>query len=271
MSRDTVAQADKNHIKSVGRAASLLIALADEAKEVSLTDLSSRLKMNISTVHRLLATLMTYNLVEQNQVNGKYRLGLEALHLGTAVLQQLDLRQEVLPFMRQLSEMTGETVNLSILDGYEVVYIEKVEGSSPLRLFSRIGHRAPVYCTGAGKVLLSEMSLDDVRAILREQGMVPLTPNTLTTFEEFLQALDFVRSHGYAFDDEECEIGASCIAAPIRGHKGKILGALSISGASVRFGSARRSELVELILRKSLDASIRLGFREDDFAGTVGI
>lgn len=271
MSGDMTTQTDKNHVKSVGRAASLLIALADEGKYISLTDLSEKLGLHISTVHRLLATLMEYNLVEQNQVNGRYRLGLQALHLGTAVLQQLDLRQEVLPFMRELSELTGETVNLSVLDGHEVVYVEKVEGSSPLRLFSRIGHRAPAYCTGAGKVLLSEMSLDDVRAILRSQGMVPLTPNTLTTFEEFLHALDFVRLNGYALDDEECEIGASCIAAPIRGHKGKIVAALSISGASVRFGVDRRSELVRLILDISRNASVRLGFREDELRGLLPV
>lgn len=270
MSGDMTTQTDKNHVKSVGRAASLLIALADEGKDISLTDLSEKLGLHMSTVHRLLATLMQYNLVEQNQVNGRYRLGLQALHLGTAVLQQLDLRQEVLPFMRELSELTGETVNLSVPDGHEVVYIEKIEGSSPLRLFSRIGHRAPAYCTGAGKVLLSEMSLDDVRAILRSQGMVPLTPNTLTTFEEFLHALDFVRLNGYALDDEECEIGASCIAAPIRGYKGKIVAALSISGASVRFGADRRSELIGLVLDISRKTSVRLGYREDEFATTVG-
>ncbi|NMB46593.1 MAG: IclR family transcriptional regulator [Firmicutes bacterium] len=269
MSKDGIIQQDdRNHVKSVGRAASLLIALAQEGRELSLTELSNKTGLHVSTAHRLLATLMVYHLVEQNQVTGKYRLGLEALHLGTAVLQQLDLRQEVLPFMRELSKLTGETANLSILDGNEVVYVEKVEGSSPLRLFSRIGHRAPAYCTGAGKVLLSEMSLDDVRTILRSQGMVPLTPNTLTTFEEFLLALEFVRLHGYAFDDEECEIGASCIAVPIRGHKGKIVAALSISGASVRFGPARRSQLVQMMVETSRNASVRLGFREDGFAGT---
>ncbi|MGI6565791.1 MAG: IclR family transcriptional regulator [Limnochordia bacterium] len=105
---------DNNHVKSVGRAVSLLITLAQVGRELSLTELSTRVKTPVSTVHRLLNTLMTYHLVEQNQENGKYRLGLEALHLGTAVLHQLDLRQEALPFMRELAEIAGETVNLCV-------------------------------------------------------------------------------------------------------------------------------------------------------------
>ena len=259
---------EANHVKSVGRAASLLITLAQEGRELSLTELSSKVNTPVSTVHRLLNTLMIYHLIEQNQQNGKYRLGLVALRLGTAVLQQLDLRQEALPFMQELAEISGETVNLCVLDGHEVVYIEKVEGSSSLRMFARIGHRAPVYCTGAGKVLLCELSLDEVRSILRKQGMEPLTPNTITTFKEFLQALEFARMHGYAVDEEECEIGASCLAAPVRDHRGKIVASLSVSGASVRLGPERRSELVSQLLRISRELSERLGCRADEFLKT---
>ena len=133
----------KGHVKSVGRAARLLIALADEGAEISLTDLGRMLDLHASTVHRLLSTLISYRLVEQNVVSGKYRLGLEALHLGNAVLQQLDFRREARPSMDRLAGLTGETVNLSVLDGDEVVYIEKAEGSASLRMFSRIGHRLP--------------------------------------------------------------------------------------------------------------------------------
>lgn len=263
-----IVNSETNHVKSVGRAAYLLIVLAREGRELSLTELSALVDTPVSTVHRLLNTLMTYHLIEQNQGNGKYRLGLEALHLGTAVLSQLNLRQEALPFMRELAELSGETVNLCVLDGCDVVYIEKVEGSSSLRMFARIGHRAPVYCTGAGKVLLSEMSLDEVRAILRSRGMDALTPNTITTFKGFLQALEFVRLHGYGVDEEECEIGACCLAAPVRNHTGKIVASLSVSGASVRLGQQRRPELVNQLLRISRQLSERLGCRPDEFLKT---
>ncbi len=252
-----------NYVKSVGRAVSLLMIMAQAGQELSLTELSTKANTPVSTVHRLVNTLMAYNLVEQNQENGKYRLGLEVLHLGTAVLHQLDLRQEALPYMKELAEISGETVNLCVLDGHEVVYIEKVEGSSSLRVFARIGHRAPVYCTGAGKVLLSEMSLDDVRSILGRQGMAPLTPNTITTFKGFLQALEFARVHGYAVDEEECEIGASCLAAPVRDYRGKIVASLSVSGASVRLGPDRRPEMVSQLLRISRELSERMGYRPD--------
>lgn len=251
---------DPNHVKSVGRAARLLIALADAGTEVALTDLSQTLDLPTSTVHRLASTLIAYRLVEQNIVTGKYRLGLEALHLGNAVLQQLDFRQEAKPLMDRLAELTGETVNLSVLDGDEVVYIEKAEGSSSLRMLSRIGHRAPVHCTGVGKVLLSEMALDEVRDILRRSGMPALTPNTIVTFDCFLRELEFVRVNGYALDNEECEAGASCVAAPIRNHVGKIVAGVSISGPTVRFGADRLPELIDLVLETAHEVSRKLGF-----------
>ena len=119
-----------NHVKSVGRAARLLIALAEAGTEVSLTDLGLILDLPTSTVHRLASTLIAYRLIEQSSITGKYRLGLEALHLGNAVLQQLDFREEAKPSMERLAELTGETVNLSVLDGDEVVYIEQAEECS---------------------------------------------------------------------------------------------------------------------------------------------
>lgn len=249
-----------NHVKSVGRAARLLIALAEAGTEVSLTDLGLILDLPTSTVHRLASTLIAYRLIEQSSITGKYRLGLEALHLGNAVLQQLDFREEAKPSMERLAELTGETVNLSVLDGDEVVYIEKAEGSAFLRMLSRIGHRAPVHCTGVGKVLLSELALDEVRDILRRTGMPALTPGTIVAFDDFLKELEFVRANGYALDKEECEAGASCVAVPIRNHVGKIVAGVSISGPSVRFEDDRLPELIDLVLETAHLISTKLGF-----------
>ncbi len=253
-------KSDSSLVKSVARAARLLIALADAGREVCLTDLSEALDLPPSTVHRLASTLAVYHLVEQNAVTGRYKLGLTALHLANAVLKQLDFRQEAKPLMERLADLTGETVNLSVLDGDEVVYIEKAEGSASLRMLSRIGHRAPVHCTGAGKILLSEMALDEVRAILRRTGLPRLTPNTVVTFDEYLRELEFARVHGYALDREECEEGASCVAAPVRNHTGKIIAALSISGPTVRFGEERLPRLIDYVLDTAYEISTKLGF-----------
>jgi DNA-binding IclR family transcriptional regulator len=260
MGVDLSGSSDCRVAKSVARAARLLIALANAGREVSLTELSEKLGLPPSTVHRLASTLIAYHLVEQNAVTGRYKLGLTALHLAYAVLQQLDFRQEAKPAMERLADLTGETVNLSVLDGDEVVYIEKAEGSSSLRMLSRIGHRAPVHCTGAGKILLSEMALDEVRAILRRTGLPRLTPSTIVTFDEYLRELEFARANGYTLDNEECEEGASCVAAPIRDHTGKIVAALSISGPKVRFGKERLPVLVRYVLEAAHDISTKLGF-----------
>jgi IclR family KDG regulon transcriptional repressor len=253
-------RSDSRLVKSVARAARLLITLADVGREVSLTELSEKLDLPPSTVYRLASTLIDYQLVEQNAITGKYKLGLTALHLAHAVLQQLDFRREAKPSMERLADLTGETVNLSVLDGDEVVYIEKAEGSCSLRMLSRIGHRAPVHCTGAGKVLLSEMALDEVRAILRRAGLPRLTSNTIVTFKEYLRELEFVRANGYALDKEECEEGASCVAAPIRNHTGKIVASISISGPTIRFEKERLPNLVSYVLDTAYDISAKLGF-----------
>lgn len=259
-------KSDNKQVKSVARAARLLIALANAGKETSLTELSESLDLPASTVYRLAATLMVYHLVEQDALTGKYKLGLEALHLANVVLQQLDFRKEAKPLMTRLADFTGETVNLSVLDGDEVVYIEKAEGSAALRMLSRIGHRAPVHCTGAGKVLLSEMALDEVRGILRRTGLPRFTSNTIVTFEDFLRELEFARAHGYALDREECEEGASCVAAPIRNHRGKIVAAVSISGPTVRLRDDRLAVLVSHILKTAYEISTRLGFDQRQLA-----
>jgi IclR family KDG regulon transcriptional repressor len=109
------------------------------------------------------------------------------------------------------------------------------------------------------------MSLDEVSGILRKQGMKALTPNTITTFKEFVLALEFVHLHGYGVDEDECEIGASCLAAPVTDHRGKILASLSGLGASVRLGRERRPELISQLLRISRELSERLGCRPDEF------
>ncbi len=190
-------RSDSRLVKSVARAARCVRQRNFDRREVSLTELSETLDLPPSTVHRLASTLCDYHLVEQSSITGKYKLGLTVLHLAQAVLQQLDVSKEAKPSMERLAEITGETVNLSVLDGDEVVYIEKAEGSASLRILSRIGYRAPVHCTGAGKVLLSEMALNEVRAILRRTGLPRLTPNTIVTFDEYLRELEFARANGY--------------------------------------------------------------------------
>ena len=158
---------------------------------------------------------------------------------------------------------TGETANLVVLDGNEVVYIEKVESLATVRVFSLIGHRAPVNVTGAGKILLSEMTQPDIIEILRSKGMPKMTQHSIITITAFLDELALVRKQGFAYDNEECEIGARCIAAPVRNHSGRIIASMSISGPITRLSSKRMKELTPVVKEYARKLSTVLGFSDD--------
>ncbi len=229
---------------------------------MSLTQISQRLGVHISTAHRLATTAMYCGYVEQNPETDKYRLGLKCLQLANALLQQLDLRRIARPFMEKLAEESDETVNICVLDDGEVVYIDKAEGGASLRLFSRIGKRAPAHATAAGKMLLAHLAPADVEAILKEHGMAALTPQTITAFDELSAQLQEIRRLGYSLDDEECEEGARCVAAPLYDHTQRVIAALSISGPVSRFSVENLPRLIALVRECARDISKQMGYAD---------
>src|SRR5690606_21078500 len=151
-----------------------------------------------------LCTLRERGFVRQNPETSEYALGLPLVQLGQVALERIDYRRESLPFLRYLMQVTGETANLVVLDGDEAVYVERVVTKTPLGIFSRIGHRAPVHATAVGKALLCDVSDQDMRELLGAAGMVPLTAKTITDFDRYWEELQRTRRLGYATDDEEC-------------------------------------------------------------------
>lgn len=250
-------------IQVLNRCFMILEAIAANQGEASLATLGKMLPIPHSTIHRILASLVQLGYVEQNQQNGYYRLGLKILTLSNTILEKLDLRKVGKKYLKELMQETGETANLVVLDGDEVVYIEKVESNAAVRFFSLIGRRAPVHTTGAGKILLSEMAQPDIIDILQRRGMPKLTSHSITSLPKFLDELAKVRKQGFALDDEECEIGARCIAAPVRNHKGRIIAAVSISAPVSRFSLERVKELTPIVKEIALKLSKELGFSED--------
>ncbi len=247
-------------VQSIVRAFSLLEALGDSRGEVGLADLSKRVGLHVSTTHRLLATLVTQGYARQNADTGRYALGAKALHLAESYLGQMDLRLVARPFLERLSEETGETANLVILDGQEALYLDKVESPQSLRIFSRIGRRAPLHCTAVGKVLLADRSKAAVDALLGQGPLERLTRNTVTAVSQLRRELEKVQDEGFALDREECEDGACCIAVPVRNAKGEAVAAIGISGPAVRMHVRRIQELVPGVVRTGRQISERLGF-----------
>ncbi len=253
---------DRNKVQSVTKVISILEELAHHDGRMKLTALSTSLDMPVSTVSRLLNSLMDMGYVNKDEKTGEYILGLRLLSLASVVLRQLNLRQIAYPFLEQLRNQTQETANLVMLDTDEVMYVEKAESRQPIRAFSMIGRRAPVHATGAGKVLLADMRMDEILPILRKHGLREMTPKTITDYDQFMEELNRIRVAGYALDNEECEPGVACIAVPVRNHEGRTVASISISGPRDRLSPRRMQELVPTVKHIGRDLSHKLGYVE---------
>ncbi len=251
----------RERVQSIGRALTLLEALRDGPGEVGIAALSKEVGLHVSTTHRLLATLVARGYARQNAETGRYALGPQSVRLAEAYLAQLDLRGLVHPWLERLSRETGETSNLVVLEGREVLYLDKVESPQSLRYFSRIGHRAPLHCTAVGKVLLAYRPRAEAEALLGQGRLEALTPRTIVAPSLFWRELQQARLQGFALDQEECEEGASCIAAPLHNAAGQVEGALSVSGPAIRLTSRRLAALAPLMRRTADEISAELGYR----------
>src|SRR5215471_18989257 len=156
--------------------------LSTQGPDLALGEISNKLALHKSTVHRLIMVLERHKLIERNAVSGRYRLGLKLFELGTKALAQLNLRDRARPFLERLVLETSETVHLCILDDSEVVYLDKVEPARSVRMASSIGRRNPAYCTAVGKAMMAYLSDAQVEAIVRKQGLRAMTANTITSF-----------------------------------------------------------------------------------------
>ncbi|MDK2823537.1 MAG: IclR family transcriptional regulator, regulon repressor [Clostridia bacterium] len=254
-------KAKSNFIQSVDRALQIMEVFSSEKRELGVTEIAQSLGIHKSTVFGLLATLENRGYVEQNLENGKYKLGLKLFELGNLVQEGMDLRSLAAPFIAELVDKYGETVHLVIHDKGEVVYIDKRESLSNIRILSRVGSRLPMHCTGVGKCLLAFMAEEDIQLVIKK-GLRPFTPNTIIDAEKLKQELATIRNNGYAFDLEEIEMGLRCVAAPIKNHKGEVIAAISLSGPSMRMDEEKMLQLIEPIKTAALKISRSLGFQK---------
>lgn len=244
-------------VQSVQRALNILKCFSIENPELGITEIANRLALHKSTVHRIIATLETEGFLRQLN-NGRYALSWRLFELGTAVFQWWGSRQMVLETLERIVERTGETAHLAVLDGNKVLYIEKVESPHHLRMPSAVGKRLSPHCTALGKVLLAGLDEAKMLSLIYGAPLERLTPNTITDPDLLRQELLKVRSLGYAIDNEEIEVGLTCIAAPVVNPEGTTCGAISISGPSSRVNS-HLADHVASICEEVSSLSKRLG------------
>ena len=249
-------------IKVLDKSLSVLELLLQKDSAMNMTEISERLEIYPSTIHRILDTLKHWGYVEQDPHTQKYQLGLKALELGMAKLHQMDLVREATPYLKELVNQCNETVHLGVLEAGEVLYLAKEESSQTIRMISYVGKRAPLHCTSLGKVLLAYLSEKERKKILGEKVLPRLTENTITDKSKLKKELDKVRKQGFALDLEEHEKDVCCIAAPIRNYQGKIIAAISISSPIYRIDIKKKNYLKKALIRISKKISERLGYNK---------
>ena len=244
-------------VQSVDRALTILELLARDG-EAGVTEIAQELGVHKSTAFRLLATLETHRLVEQEGDRGRYRLGVGNLRLAGATTARLDLVTEARPVCRQLASDTGETVNITVRSETSALYLDQVAGSSALQSHNWVGQHIPLHATSNGKVLLSELNDDDLKAALRE--LPRFTDATVTSRQKLKAELAEVREAGYALAVDELERGLTAAAAPIRSAHGDIIASMSISGPTFRLTDDKLETAVPMLVAAATEVSHRLGW-----------
>lgn len=249
----------EQNVQTLDRTLDIIELLATKPKGLGVTEIGQLLSLHKSTVHRLINALAQRGYISK-EPSGIYKIGLKFIEISSLFFHQIELKTEALPYMRHLAEQTGQTVHLAILDGGDVVYIEKVDAVQSLRMYSQIGKRIPVYCSGLGKILLSGQSPGNRQEIIFKNNLVRYTPNTIVDSDILLKQIDEVKKLGWALDNEEHEEGIRCIAAPIYDFTGKIIAAMSVSGDKQILSPGQDSYNSCLIIDTAGEISKRLGY-----------
>lgn len=248
-------------LSSVRAAARLLGTFTAVERELGVSELSRRLGLAKSTVHRLLTTLAAEHLIERDPRSGRYRLGIKLYELGMAVSTHFELHEAVAMYIDDLRAQTGDTVQVGVLDGCEVVYIERREGRRTLRHMVALGHRNLAHCTSCGKVLLATLREEELNRVLGEGPLPARTACTITDRERLRAELAAVRSRGYGENVGESAPDTASVAAPIRDHTGATIAAMSVAGPLSRMTESTRQRYATLVIDTATRISEQLGYR----------
>ncbi|HDZ49680.1 hypothetical protein LCGC14_2268790 [marine sediment metagenome] len=256
-------------LKALDKSLAILEMLSQENSPLSIAELSKKLGIYPSTIHRILDTLRYWRYVEQDSDTQKYQLGLKVLELGMAKLQGMELVKEAASYLKELQSQSNETVHLAILDEGKVLYLDKEESSHSIRMVSQVGGRLPAHCTGLGKVLLAYLDEEEQEKVIEEKGLFRFTENTITNKRKLKEELSKVREQGFAEDRGEHEKDVRCLAVPIKDHRGTVIAAVSLSAPAFRMNASKKRKLREILLQAGEDISKRLGY--DRTRGTASV
>lgn len=254
----------RNFIESISRGLGLLFTLSESSSPLSLTELSHRTSLSKSTVQRLTYTLRNLGFLDRDKETKKFRLGQRAVLLGLSIVKHSDLRKVAFPSLEKTSKEIGETVNLAILDGTEIVYVERIKTQQILNINLEVGSRLPAYCTSMGKAILAFLPPERLEGLFKEMKLKPQTSHTIISKTALKRELEKVRQRGYAINNEELSIGLRSVAAPVRNADGEVIAAVNIAVPSSRVQLKRlETELAPKVIETANRISYTLGYRKE--------
>ncbi|WP_404414647.1 helix-turn-helix domain-containing protein [Vreelandella aquamarina] len=247
------------HSQSLVRGLTLLEYLSLSPRGLALSELAEMAELAPSTTHRLLQALQSQGFVSQENEQGLWRIDVKTFRIGNSFLEARDFVATSRPYLRRLTQESGETANLGIRDGSAAVFLAQHESPQMMRMITRLGSRAPLHASGVGKALLAWMADDERNQLLARYELTPVTANTLATPRALAQEMASIRREGFACDREEHAIGLHCVAACIHDQHGHPLAAISVSGPVARIPDTRLAELGQLVSSTAAEVTAQLG------------
>lgn len=245
-------------VRSVERALDILLCFSLEKPSLSLTHIAEQVGLHKSTTHRLLTTLEAKRFVNRNKVTGVYQLGFRFIELASIMIQDLDINRWAQPYLDHLVDLSGESVDLAVIDGDHVVYLQVVDSPQRVKIAAAVGEQLPMYCTATGKAFLAYLPEYQVKAILAK-GMARHTENTLTRPEDLYRDLSEIRRRGFAVSEQEYEKDINAVAAPVLDTHGNPIAVIAIVGPSFRLSHDRMMGLGKSILETASSIAREIG------------
>lgn len=254
---DDIMEKRSGHTQSVSRALGLLIKLSEESEGLNLSELARRVNLAPSTAHRLLTTLQLDQFVRFE--DGRWLVGVQSFNVGSSYLRARDISYMTRPYLRMLMQQTGETSNLALMEDGELVYLAQTECPELMRALARPGAKAPLTCSAVGKACLAFMPKEDALKWIKQAGISQMTSKSHVTLDSLLGDLEVISKRQFAYDDEEHSDGLRCVAAPLFASGREVIGALSVSGPSVRVSEQSMAQFGKIVRQTAQDITRALG------------
>ncbi|MGC6516706.1 MAG: IclR family transcriptional regulator [Candidatus Puniceispirillaceae bacterium] len=254
---DDMLEKRSGHTQSVSRALRLLSRLSEEPNGMTLSELARGVGLAPSTAHRLLTTLQLERFVRFE--DSRWLVGVQAFHVGASYMRARDVCFMARPYLRMLMQDTGETANLALIEDEALVYLAQVESAQMMRALAKPGVKAPWSCSAVGKACLAFTGRPEAERLIASQGIVQMTANSHVTANSLWEDIAQVQNRYYAFDDEEHSPGLRCVASPLFDSSTNVIGALSISGPSVRVSQNSMAQIGKTVSRIARELTQALG------------